>query len=379
VSVRTEKDFYLDSFRGRTLVLSATRGDLASAVARRQLAEVARELVAHGARLVLVLAGADAAAKNGAQPIVEWLGLLPARGSARLQRIDATAWRPDDPQRALSDIWRVLRRRPLCVVLDEAPGLSAAHAISATLRAHKLVVLDRRGGLAAPRGKPFSYLDETTVGVLLGAGEAEFQGMSDRRELLAVVADVLASGVASVNLCAVRDLSRELFTYEGAGTLFTHGDYCRVDRLSIDDFHAVERLVERGQREGLLKRRTTGEIAELLLTGYGAWIGGHHLAGVGALRTLPYAASRGGEIAGLYTITRFKGEGIGDRLVRRILDDARVAALKFVFAVTTAPRAAEFFRREGFREVSAEKVPAAKWKGYDPARRSRAIVFRLDL
>jgi amino-acid N-acetyltransferase len=177
----------------------------------------------------------------------------------------------------------------------------------------------------------------------------------------------------------VDGLSRELFTYEGSGTLFTRDDYCRVERLSIDDFHEVERLVARGQREGLLKPRSSSEIAQLLLGGFGAWIGRQHLAGIGALYTSPYAADRAGEIAGLYTMTRFKGERIGRRLVRRLVAEARGMQLKFVFAVTANEEAARFFRGEGFRAVGARAIPAAKWQGYDPARRKRVRVFRVDL
>ena len=44
----------------------------------------------------------------------------------------------------------------------------------------------------------------------------------------------------------------------------TRADYCTVQRLGIDDFEEVERLIERGQREGLLKLRTSEEIAGIL-------------------------------------------------------------------------------------------------------------------
>src|SRR5258705_237470 len=109
--------------------------------------------------------------------------------------------------------------------------------------------------------------------------------------------------------------AEELFTYEGSGTLFTRDDYCRVAPLGLDDFAQAERLLERGQREGLLKLRSPEEIAEVLGAGFGATICDRHLAGVAGLLTAPYAAERAGEIVGLYTITRFKGEGIGERLV----------------------------------------------------------------
>src|SRR5205085_10807027 len=139
----------------------------------------------------------------------------------------------------------------------------------------------------------------------------------------------------------------------------------------IDDFHEVERLVARGQREGLLKPRAGSEIARLLLGGFGAWIGRQHLAGIGALHVTPYTADFAGEVAGLYTMTRFKGERIGRRLVRRLVAEARAMHLRYVFAVTANDEAARFFRGEGFRAASADEVPAVKWQNYDPARRAR--------
>jgi amino-acid N-acetyltransferase len=185
--------------------------------------------------------------------------------------------------------------------------------------------------------------------------------------------------VHSVNLCSLDGLERELYTYEGSGTLFTLEDYCRIERLGIDDFEEVERLIARGQREGYLKSRTPAEMAHLLFNGYGATIGAHHLAGVCGLETGPYRQEKAGELVALYTITRFKGEGVGGRLVARVLADAREAGLSFVFACTTEPRAQAFFDRQGFRNVGPQDVPGAKWVGYDHARLARLKVYRFDL
>jgi amino-acid N-acetyltransferase len=380
----TEKDFYLDEFRGRTLVLAAERSALRAARARRRLAAVARELTAHGSR-VLVVVGETTAPSRGESPR-RWLALAPSRVKRRpgsppsRRRGDTVCWRDDDADGTLAEIWEVVRVRPLCVVLCRASALAPACRIAERLRVHKLVLLDPAGGLREPNSRRvLSFLDQATLDVLLEAGEAEFHGLSHRRAMLGEIDRVLEGGVGSVNLCRVDGVSRELFTYEGSGTLFTRDDYCRVDRLSIDDFHEVERLVARGQREGLLKPRSTDEIARLLLGGFGAWIGREHLAGIGALYLSPYEDEAAGEIAGLYTITRFKGERIGRRLVRRLVAEANARHLRYVFAVTGNEEAARFFRGEGFRPAGHDEVPAAKWESYDPARRSRVKVFRLDL
>jgi len=379
----TEKDFYLDEFRGRTLVLAADRGALQAATARRRLRAVVGELTAHGSR-VLVVVG-EATTTRGRSPR-RWLGLplvrirRPAGVAASRRRGDTVTWRDDDHETSLVDVWDVIRVRASCVVLCSGVALGPACRIAERLRVHKLVLLDPAGGLKEPHGRRIlSFLDQATLDVLLEVGEAEFHGLSHRRAMLGEIDRVLEAGVGSVNLCKVDGLSRELFTYEGSGTLFTRDDYCRIDRLAIDDFHEVERLVARGQREGLLKPRTGDEIAQLLLGGFGAWVGRQHLAGIGALHVTPYRADQAGEIAGLYTMTRFKGERIGRRLVKRLVVEARTVQLRYVFAVTANEEAARFFRGEGFRLVPPSAVPGVKWQGYDPARRARVRVFRLDL
>ncbi len=182
-----------------------------------------------------------------------------------------------------------------------------------------------------------------------------------------------------MNLCGPTAVAEELFSYTGSGTLFTVNDYCRVRPLALDEFAQAERLLDRGQREGLLKFRTRGEMAQLLATAYGATICDRHLAGVAALLTAPYAAERVGEIVGLYTITRFKGEGLGERLVDALLSDADRRGLVAVFATTIDDRAAQFFDRIGFTRVRPDAVPAAKWRRYDARRRTRVIVFRREL
>lgn len=191
--------------------------------------------------------------------------------------------------------------------------------------------------------------------------------------------EALEHGVEAVNLCRPTEIAEELFSYEGSGTLFTQGDYCRVGPLGLDDFVQAERLLDRGQREGVLKLRTADEIACVLAGGFGAMISGRHLAGVAALLAAPYAAERAAEIVGLYTITRFKGEGIGERLVQACVAEAGRRGLASVFACAVDARAQQFFERLGFVRVRPQDVPAAKWMGYDARRRSRVAVFRAPI
>lgn len=389
-----EKDFYLEEFRGKTLVLAADRDVLRAAGPRRRLSGVVKDLLGCGARVVVVLgeAPADAAPKASARSRSDgparwrqWLALPrpPSRRSKRVPRAgarsDVAVWDEADAEASLVGVWKILRVRPLCLLVASEPALEVACRVGAGFRVSKLVLIDRVGGLVQKKGKrPLSYLDGSSLDALLAAGEAEFQGFGHRRGLLTAVDTALEGGVSAVNLCRIDGLARELFTYEGSGTFISRDDHCHVEPLTIDDFHEVERLIAQGQKEGLLKPRSADEIAEVLLDGFGVWVGAGHLAGVGALRFWKEGRRKVGEISALYAFTRFKGEGIGGRLVKRLVAEARNRGMAYVFAVTTSDRAAKFFARNGFAAAGPDDVPADKWVEYDPARRARARVFRLD-
>jgi N-acetylglutamate synthase-like GNAT family acetyltransferase len=256
--------------------------------------------------------------------------------------------------------------------------LTCAQRIATRLKVYKLVILDPIGGIDTG-GSRISFMNGPVLAELLRQGEAEWTGLGHRRFLLETIHETLEGGVVSVSLCPIAGLARELFTYEGCGTFFTLMDYCRVEQLGIDDFHEVETLLERGEREGYLKARSLREIDHLLLHGYGARLGAApgELAGFCAL--LPYIEENAGEIAGLYTITRFQGEGIGSRLVAHVIEEGRKRGFAYLFAVTTQEGAQRLFERHGFRRVAPQEVAAAKWRGYDPERKKHIAVCRHEL
>jgi N-acetylglutamate synthase-like GNAT family acetyltransferase len=391
-----EKEFYLDEFRGRTLLFSVPASDLSDAEASAGLAAIARELLANDTRLIVIVGTTDRQADAVLRRLQRRLGTLIIRDEAiavfrgrypRMRafcRLDPHAFQaPRATTTLLGQIWGRLRLGPLFVgVLAAADACEAtwfAQRLATQLRVHKLVFIDPSGGVRGADQKQISFMDETMLEALLGHGEAEWAGLADRRSVFEAARAALLGGVASVNVCTLGGLARELFTYTGSGTLFTLEDYCTVKRLGIDDYEEVERLIERGQREGVLKLRTPDEVAGMLANGYGATIGAHHLAGICALETAGYEADNAGEIVGLYTITRFKGEGVGNRLVAQVLADARAMKLTFLFACTTEVRAQAFFERLGFRRVAIDEVPASKWVAYDLQRRQQVAVLRIDL
>ncbi|MBM3254399.1 MAG: N-acetyltransferase, partial [Candidatus Omnitrophica bacterium] len=65
-----------------------------------------------------------------------------------------------------------------------------------------------------------------------------------------------------------------------------------------------------------------------------------------------------GEIKALAVKERFQEKGIGVRLVKRALTEAKALKLKKVFALTYVP---EFFRKLGFREIDKKSLPQKIW------------------
>ena len=370
-----EKDFYLEEFRGRSVLLA-----LAPAVTGADLGAVAgavADLVRNDTRVLLWWPAAE---RRLLAALRRSRALPRPRKDRRLPVVHLDAAASASPETLRAALWLAARRARLCVLAVPAAASFPCDAaeLAVGLRVPKLVLVDARGGLDVGAGR-LSFVDENLLDTLLRQGEAEWSGLGERRALLVAVRAALAGGVEAVNLCAPAGVAEELFTYVGSGTLFTQGDYCHVAPLALDDFAQAERLHERGRREGVLKPRTPEEVAELLASSFGATICGRHLAGVAGLLTAPYATEQTGEIVGLYTITRFKGEGIGERLVSRLLAEAESRGLEYVFACAVDGRAQQFFERLGFERVSAAAVPAAKWVGYDRRRRARVAVFRRRL
>jgi N-acetylglutamate synthase-like GNAT family acetyltransferase len=337
----SERVFYLAEFRGRTLGLFLPQ------VAAGAVLEVLRELADNATRVVMVgPAGVDRGELD-----CETLRL-------GVDRLEGRAW-------------RALRKkgRVLIEAADDPPG--ALLEVARRLGLFKVVRLADVNGLLDAEGRRRSFIDRSDLSPLVAAAEPHLAG------LLREVEGLLAAGVPSVNLCTPEGLRDELFTYSGSGTLFTRQRYIEVRRFGIEDYDAADDLIARGAAEGYLAPRTPEAVDGLLADGFGAFVEGKHLAGIGALR-VPDGAEAG-EVASLYTLTRFEGEGVGAHLVRYAISRARELGLGYVYACTTSTRVGAFFARLGFLEVGQDAVPREKWESYDPGRRQRVACYRREL
>ena len=343
----SEKDFYLQEFRGRTLAFCAPPSALE---APGPLAAVLAELGAGGIRAVVL-----------------------AVDSPALRKLGLAALLPAAPEGLEGDVWRGLKEgHALGITLDpERPFAAACREIAVRLGVAKLVWLDPEGGLARDDGRRVSFVHLEELRRM-----AEEPG-HPRAALLRETRLLLEASVAAVNVCSAEGLADELFTYAGSGTLFTRERYLEVRRLGIDDYDAAHDLIARGVEEGYLAPRPPREVDRVLAGGFGAFVEGRHLAGIGALLVRP--GERVGEIASLYTLTRFLGERVGSNLVAHMLEQAAARGLERVFACTTQERVGSFFERSGFVPARPEDLPKERWTGYDEARRARLRCYQRAL
>lgn len=347
----SEREFYLQEFRGRTLGIACPSPLLRDPDG---LGAVVGTLARNGTR-VLVISSRRAALES-----VVGERVIPASAPG-LETL----------------LWRSLRQSSRAGLLVGGRESFAAQLRGLALRLGlvKLVWIDRDGGFTDRRGGRLSFVHVDELRELLAARRRLSQR---RRALLREIDAMLSGGVPAVNVCDLAGLAQELLTYAGSGTLFTRKRYVLVRELGLDDFDAAYDLIGRGVAEGFLAPRPARAVDQVLAHGFGAFVEGTHLAGIGALLPFPDASSAG-EIASLYTLTRFLGEGVGQHLVAFALRRARAQKLRVVFGVTTQPRVGAFFERLGFEPARAEDLPASRWRGYDRRRRGRLLCYRREL
>jgi amino-acid N-acetyltransferase len=368
-----EKAFYLEEFYGKSLLFA-----LIPPVGQRisdldSLVMTVRELRRNQTRMIIVVS------PSALPKLMRRMGrLAPKEPPPVFNPSQGLRSRPYPPDSTVAQIWERLRAGSIVVVSmsrDDADDLTVfARELASRLRVFKLLFLDRNDGLTDNHGARLPFVEEKRIPKIMRTIRSKA-----RRALVHAADLALKDGVGSVNLVAPRDVYEELFSFIGAGTLFTEMQYGWVRPVSIDDFEEVEALIERGQSEGFLLYRNPEQIAEILPSCFGYRIGDEHLAGICSLLTEPYRNDRVGEITAMYTLTRFQGEGVAGELVKEVMEEAAARRLKYVFACTREDRAARFFSRLKFRRVTDRDVPRAKWRGYESGRIAKLSIFRFDL
>lgn len=345
----TERDFFIEEFRGVTIVVALP---VSSSAALDAVARTVAEFASGDTRFIFVV------------PVEHVSEVSAVVGGVVL---DGTADWNDD---TVAGLWLAIADSERVVIGAHADAVArTAGSVSASVRASKMVLTDPGGGWGSP---PRSFADIDLHRDRLVAHLAE-RGLDD---FSPAAEAALAGGAYSVNLCRAEDLEFELFTFDGRGTVLTQGRYLHLAELQVDDFPAIEALVAQGVREGVLKQRSRIEIARMAVGGLGARVlRTGHLAGIVGLEVDRYAGTGFGEVSGLITVAEFSGLGAGGLLMDGLLEVCSTRGLSALFAVTVSADAADFFAKRGFVEVGHHEVPAQKWKDYDADRLESARCF----
>ena len=216
-----EKDFYLDEFHEKSLLFVIRAADLASETDVTAALEVFETLLKNETQLLFLIEADDTdSEQRRARALYKHLARAAKVTSPSLIVLPPDGTDDD----LLLPIWTILRGSEVCVSLWPAgatvPLVTAAQRVAVNLTSIQSGVYRPSWGLSTERKISLVHERRCVAGAAR-PGEAEWAGLESRRPLLEAIYSVLEGGISSVTLCPLAGLGRELFTYEGDGTLFT--------------------------------------------------------------------------------------------------------------------------------------------------------------
>lgn len=258
-----------------------------------------------------------------------------------------------------------------------------ALAASSALQAVKLFIVSAHGGLRTEtyHAPPSTVVNEEGRIIRLTPQEAEAvleenggDGQDRPLSELALALRASKAGVERVHIVDGREpgvILREIFSNLGVGTMVYADAYESIRPLRRADIPDVLGLMEPLMRQGILIRRTAGDILSRKEDYVVFEIDGSVHA-CGALHDWGEAQ---GEIAAVATDPAYANMGLGSRTVGCLIERAAKQGLRRVFVLTT--RTQDWFEALGFRESAVESLPEQRRRIYDRSRKSK--VFALEI
>jgi len=147
-------------------------------------------------------------------------------------------------------------------------------------------------------------------------------------------------------------------------------------KASLLDIDAMQALVKPEVDRGIILHRSCDEMATNIRS-YILAIKEGEVVGFGALH---FHTPTLAEIRSLIVSSTMRGEGVGAKIVRNLLDEGKIYGVKKVFTLTYERR---FFEKVGFVEIPKEELPAHKiWADcikckYFPVCEEIALIYSL--
>jgi amino-acid N-acetyltransferase len=241
---------------------------------------------------------------------------------------------------------------------------------AAALNADKLISFTHEDGLVNEQGQLIRNLELDELHSLL---QQPFY--SEQKQILQSIVSSLESGIGRCHCVSYRQdgaLLQELFTRDGAGSMFSQRSYEQLREAQIEDVGGILELIKPMEEKGILVRRSR----ELLENEIGQFTlierDGMTIA-CGAL--YPYQEDAMGELACMATHVDYRGGSRGERLLDAIKKQAKDMGLNSIFVLTTVT--SHWFREHGFVQANLEDLPSKKKQLYNFQRNSKVFVLHL--
>ncbi len=178
------------------------------------------------------------------------------------------------------------------------------------------------------------------------------------------------AGIRRCHLISCRKngaLLRELFTREGSGSLLSRDEAQLLRPAELSDVPGILQLIAPLEEDGSLVRRSR-ELLENEIGNFSIIEWEDTLIACAALYPVD---SRCGEIACIAIDPRHRNQGLGERLLASLEQQARAAGIDVLLALTTS--AEHWFQRHGFEKSAPGELPAERREFYNARRNSRIL------
>ncbi len=165
---------------------------------------------------------------------------------------------------------------------------------------------------------------------------------------------------------------QEVFSSRGDGTMVYANQYSTIRPAEIDDIPDILRIMQDYIAKGFLVPRTSETILEKLQD-YVVYGIDNAIHACGALHQFENGMA---EIAAIATAANYRKAGIGEAVVRHLIEIGKMRGYKRLFLLTT--QAPDWFYTFGFKAGSVDDLPPSKKEMYNTQRNSRVLIMDLN-
>lgn len=220
----------------------------------------------------------------------------------------------------------------------------------------------------------FIHTDEATptTDIDLQQLDSFIQSHPEQQRLLNHIKAAMHNGVQRVHLVSSKTqdgLLLEIYTRDGIGTMFNASLYENIRQAKIEDVSGIIDLIEPLEVKGALIKRSREQL-ELEIEQFSVIERDEKIIACAALYII--SESGLGELACLAVHTDYKGGERGDRLLKRITQQAMDNHLSRLLVLTT--QSIDWFKERGFEPGEVDSLPEQKKTLYNFQRNSKILL-----